>query len=209
MTNRLRLIGFLAAIGTASPTAHAAAQAPTERLEPSPADRPTTAPLPRPDPRQHLDEATRVLGAIAVTSLDAEGGRRLARLRDDFASLATNYRTPALLAPDLALTPVPTVPAAPGAPATPVANWRANFDAVERDLTSILGNPSTPTMDSPRAPGTSPLEPAIAAPKPIPGKEFWEMGISNLDASVRTELLRFRTSVELFYDATTGLGSAN
>ena len=209
MTNRLRLIGFLAALGTAWPASHALAQVPTETLSPSPADRPTTAPLPKPDPRQHLDEAKRVLDVIAVTSLDAEGQRRLARLRDDFASLAMNYRTPAILTPGLALAPVPTAPPSPGAPATPAANWRANFDAVERDLTSILGNPATPTMDSHTAPGTSPLEPPIAAPKPIPGKEFWEMGITNLDASVRTELLRFRTRVELFYDATTGLGSAN
>jgi hypothetical protein len=201
--NRLLLIGMITAIGTAALPARASAQSAAPALKLS--DHPATPAPTRVDPQQYLGTAkqlldavpTKLLDAVPTKSLDADAQIKLSRLREDFTNLVTKYQTRSLTAPSSSVSVTKNV-----------VDWKMKFADVERDLTLILGGRSSSGASSTTAVGTtgvvtSTVRPAGAdSSADLEGVAGSEIGVKNLNPGVRRQLEQVRTSVELFYDAT-------
>jgi hypothetical protein len=168
-------------------------------------------------PQEYLGAAKQLLEMVPTKSLDGDGQTKLSQLREDLTSLVTRYQTRSLAA----LGSGASVASGAKDPVTDVVAWKMKFGDVERDLTLILGGRSSRSVSSTTGVGTTGVVGSAAEPtgrdsstrqpagtdlpasrRGLGGVAQPEIGVKNLDPSVRTQLEQVRTSVELFYDAT-------
>jgi hypothetical protein len=167
----------------------------------------TAARKPQVTPEQHLAEAKQALEGMSSSPRQRDVRDRLADLRKTFDEMASAYATGAQ---------------APHGPkdltqVTPIV-WRNKFFDIEKDLALLIGGGSSPVADSTAsaaASGTSDkngVAPVVGTSgttaqtsqlvaaqgvKPLPE------GANGVDPGLRSELERFRTELEFFYDSTT------
>ena len=123
--------------------------------------------VPPPTPESHVLEAKRLLGDVAA-SPDKDTGKQIAALQVDFSDFATAYFSGGSPIPRSGTT------GAVGTSGTAAVDWRPKYEAVERDLTALIGSPDPQSSDR---------------------------GNASLDPTVRTQLDTVRKNLQLFYAA--------
>lgn len=170
----------------------------------------------RTTPRQHLDQAKRLIDGIDPMALDKDAARRVEELKRDVNELASGYlaRTsdnasadtrsgddrsvsPTGRADRPAGTTGSTGTSTPGSTGTQASgassrgtrspDWRSAYTTVENDLRGLLGSGSNVPSGS-----------TTATTAPVQG------GVANLRADVRGQLQEARSQLQLFYAGTVG-----
>jgi hypothetical protein len=205
---RATLIALTAVAVTMSAPLGAATQisTPPSGVSTPPVTTATPAKKPRKTPTQYLDEAKRALAAVPSGPRQGEVHDGVAHLRKAFDEMASAYETgqPAPHGPkDLP-------------PPTPI-EWQNQFYAIETDLVLLIGGGTTLSSDATAGAVTSGSPPKSGAAAVAPAGTTQETsqlvadqglkplpeGLAGVDAALRAALERFRTQLELFYDATT------
>ena len=207
---RVLLIGLVSTTVATAMSGTIVARASTLAVAQEPTTHPATPAPTRTDPQQYLETAKRALDAISLNAVNHDAQKQMAQIRKDFTGFEEAYQVRS--------TSVPSSAAKMGTGtkegSKDALDWKTMFDAVERDLTSILGSGESVSVSSTtlvsatsgvepdmRRTGTAEQSADVAVDRDL------KIGVKNLDPSVRTQLEKVRTSIELFYDATTS-GSA-
>jgi hypothetical protein len=205
---RATLIALTAVAVTMSAPLGAAAQisTPPPRVSTPPITTATPAKKPRKTPTQYLDEAKRALAAAPSGPRQGEVHDGVANLRKAFDEMASAYETGQAAPHSSKDLPPPT----------PI-EWQNQFYAIETDLVLLIGGGTTLSSDATAGavPSGSPAKSGAAAVSPggtteetsrlvaDQGLKPLPEGLAGVDAALRAALERFRTQLELFYDATT------